>query len=255
MLVLQIAMLVYCRTYTVDNEFFLGQLHCEPKKPPAIMHKTPMIKISIVDDHVLFRNALTSMINGFGDFTVINQHNNGQELCERIAQNKPDIILLDLSMPIMNGFETAAWLQKHHPEIPILMLTMYDSDMYMLKLLRSGVKGFLKKTVTPSELKAAIHSVMNDGYYCSKPVTRKLMSLFCKDAIYDIRIHKNILSDQECDFLKLICTDFTYPEVAHAMGLNARTVDTIRAHLFLKLEVTSRVGLAMAAVRHGIVAF
>lgn len=220
------------------------------------MHKIEPIKVSLADDHVLLRNALANLIDGFGDCKVIIQCNNGKELSEEIRSGKlPDVALLDLNMPIMDGFETAAWLQQHYPAVHVLMLTMYDSELTMIRLLQAGVKGFLKKDIHPAELKFAIQSVMQSGYYYSNHTAGKLINLFRQNAEGNMDLYRSMLSEEELKFLKLVCSDMTYKEIAQKMGLNPRAVDTLRDQLFIKLDVRSRVGLAMVAIKHGVVTF
>ena len=220
------------------------------------MQKTTTIKVSMADDHVLLRNALSTLIDSFGDCKVIQQCSNGKELCDKIGEGQiPNVVLLDQNMPEMNGFETAAWLQEHYPEVNVLMLTMYDSELSMIKLLQNGVKGFLKKDITPSELKFAIHSVMQSGYYYSNHSTGKLVNLFRSNPNSTLTLQNSMLSNQELEFLKLVCSDLTYKEIAQKMGLNPRSVDSLRDQLFVKLDVKSRVGLAMVAIKHGVVTF
>lgn len=210
----------------------------------------------MADDHVLLRNALASLIDSFGNCRVIHQSGNGRELTVSIASGTvPDVVILDLSMPEMDGFETAEWLQKNAPQVHVLMLTMYDSELSLIRLLQFGVKGFLKKDIHPSELKFAIESVMHSGYYYSNHTTGKLVNLFRQGADGNNNLQKAILSEQELGFLKLACSDMTYKEIAQRMGLNPRSVDTLRDQLFIKLDVKSRVGLAMVAIRHGVVTF
>jgi DNA-binding NarL/FixJ family response regulator len=217
---------------------------------------TYRIRVAIIDDHVLLRNALSALIDGFGDFKVILECGTGRELMEKISPSiLPHVVILDLNMPDMDGFETARWIRDHYPEIHVLMLTMYDSDLSLIRLLQAGVKGFLKKDIHPSELKFAIQSVVQSGYYYSNHTTGKLVNLFRNNPEGNITLQKAMLSDQEIQFLKLVCTDMTYKEVAQKMGLNPRTVDTLRDHLFIKLDVKSRVGLAMVSIRQGIVTF
>jgi DNA-binding NarL/FixJ family response regulator len=210
----------------------------------------------MADDHILLRNALASLIDSFGDCKVIHQSTTGKELIDNIKSGFiPDVIILDLNMPEFNGYETAQWLQLHHPELKVLMLTMYDSDLTLIQLLKAGVRGFLKKDIHPSELKFAIHSVVESGYYYSNHTTGKLVNLFRSSTNNSMAVYKSILSDQELIFLKLACSDLTYKEIARQMGLNPRSVDTLRDSLFTKLDVKSRVGLAMVAIKQGIVTF
>jgi len=136
-----------------------------------------------------------------------------------------------------------------------LMLTMYDSDQSMIRLLQSGVKGFLKKDIHPAELQFAIRSVVQSGYYYSHNISGKMANLFRNNQGNNMALEKALLTEQEIIFLRLASTDRTYKEIAMEMKLNPRTVDSLRDHLFDKLDVKSRVGLAMFAIRQGIVAF
>lgn len=219
------------------------------------MNQQP-ITIALADDHVLLRSALAGLIDGFGNCKVINQSGTGKELTEYILSGHvPDVVILDLNMPDMDGFETASWLQQHAPAVHVLMLTMFDSELSLIRLLQAGVKGFLKKDIHPDELKFAIQSVMQSGYYYSSHTTGKLVNLFRNQPDGANRLQKAILSDQETEFLKLACSDLTYKEIAQKMNLNPRSVDSLRDQLFLKLDVKSRVGLAMVALRNGLAAY
>ena len=214
-----------------------------------------MIKVALADDHVLLRNALAILIDNFGECKIIHQSTNGKELIQAIANGPlPDVAILDLNMPKMDGYETAEWLHKHSPDIRVLMLTMYDSELSLIRLLQTGVRGFLKKDVHPSELRFAIQSVMQSGFYYSNHTTGKLVNLFRQNQ-GSAALQNSLLSEQEIRFLKFACSDLTYKEIARQMGLNPRSIDTLRDHLFVKLDVKSRVGLAMIAIRHGVVTF
>ncbi len=211
-----------------------------------------MTKIAMADDHILLRNALGNLIDTFGNFKVTLMANNGQELIRNLNEtNKPDILLLDLNMPLMDGFETAAWFRERYPDVHILMLTMYDAEATLIRLLQMGVKGFLKKDIHPNELKLALETVMQVGYYYSYDTTGRILNLFRN--MNDQALQRNLLSDQEVEFLKLAASDKTYKEIAMDMKLNPRSVDNLRDHLFEKLEVRSRVGLAMYAIKKGLV--
>jgi DNA-binding NarL/FixJ family response regulator len=214
------------------------------------------IKVALADDHVLLRTALASLINNFEDCSVIIQTSDGQKLIEQVKNGLvPDVILLDLNMPEMDGLQTARWLQENYPDIHVLMLTMYDSELALIRLLQAGVKGFLKKDIHPSELHFAIQSVMQSGFYYSHSATGKLVNLFRQKSDTANPLAKSILTETEIRFLQLASTEMTYKEIAQKMELNPRAVDNLRDNLFEKLSVKSRVGLVMYAIRNGVVTF
>jgi two-component system invasion response regulator UvrY len=125
-----------------------------------------IVKIALVDDHNLMRDALAIVINSFENCKVTLTAANGREFIEKLQpQNMPRLLILDLNMPLMDGFETSKWVRNHHPEILVLVLTMYDSELSLIRLLQSGVRGFLKKDIHPRELKAAIDMTVSSGYY------------------------------------------------------------------------------------------
>jgi len=217
---------------------------------------TNKIKVTLVDDHVLLREALVNLVNTFDEFKVMASLNSGYELVNSLSDSvRPDVILLDLNMPGMDGFETAKWLFKLHPEINILILTMYDSEIALIRLLQAGVKGFLKKDTHPNELRLALKAVSAGGYYYSQDTTGKLANLFQRDFENQNFVEKAILSEKEIEFLRLASTDKTYKEIASELKISPRAIDGYRDTLFEKLDVKSRVGLAIYAVKNGIVIF
>lgn len=213
-------------------------------------------KLILADDHILLRDALANLINNFDEFTVITTAGNGVEVIQAIEKGcTTDIVLMDLNMPKMDGYETAKWLVKQHPEIKIVILTMYDSEIALIRLLQAGVSGFLKKDIHPSELKNALLTIAAGEYYYSNHTTVKIASLFRKNPGNHSALEKSILNDTEIEFLKLASTEMTYKEIAHAMHMTPRHIDSYRDSLFTKLDVKSRVGLAIYAVKNGIVNF
>jgi DNA-binding NarL/FixJ family response regulator len=213
-----------------------------------------LIKVAMADDHILLRNALATLINNTGKCRVIYEAGNGKELIDKIKpDNFPDVIILDLNMPIMDGQETANYLQQNHPEIKVLMLTMFDSDLALIRLLKAGVKGFMKKDIHPSELLYAIQTTHEHGYYYSPQTSSKLAGLFRDTDDKNKSLDKIMLTDGEIEFLKLACTELTYKEIAFSLKMNPRAIDGMRDNLFTKLDIKSRVGLAMYTIRHGIV--
>lgn len=211
-------------------------------------------KVLLADDHVLLREALTTMVNSLEDFVVTAGVDHGQQVIDALNNGqKPDLIILDLSMPVMDGFETARILSEQFPEQKTLILTMYDSEIALIRLLQDGVKGFLKKDIQPRELRTALLAVVEGGFYYSSQATGKLGRMIHTHHVNKTSLEKSFLSDREVEFLKHACTDKTYKEIALDMKLTPRVVDCCRDTLFEKLDVKNRVGLAIYAIRHGLV--
>lgn len=209
-------------------------------------------KLILADDHILLRDALINLINNFEEFTVIASADDGTGVIREIENGfKADIVLMDLNMPNMDGYETAKWLTQNHPEIKIVILTMYDTEIALIRLLQAGVNGFLKKDIHPTALKEALLTVAAGEYYYSNHTTVKIASLFRNQS----NLERSMLNETEIYFLKLASTDLTYKEIAQKMGLSPRSIDTYRDCLFTKLNVKSRVGLVIYAVKNGIVNF
>jgi two-component system, NarL family, invasion response regulator UvrY len=219
------------------------------------MNTESRIKIAMADDHILLRSALATVINDFQNFQVIIEAATGEELLTKISSGAiPDIVLLDLNMPGIGGREAARRIQKDYPLVHVLMLTMYDTEISMIQLLQAGVRGFLRKDISPTELKFALRAVIHTGYYYSNDTTGKLVNLFRKRQD-NFSMARTMLTETEIIFLKHACSELTYKEIANRMNLNPRAIDNLRDSLFEKLDVKSRVGLAMYSLRHGIFSF
>ena len=209
--------------------------------------------IAIVDDHQLIAKAIGGLIQRMDEYAVMYEAENGQELIRQFNLKMiPDIVLLDINMPKMDGYETSLWLKNNYPEVKVLVLTMNDKEETIVKMLRNGAKGYILKDCKPSELKLALDSIVKKGFYYTEYVTDKLIKSLNPDHIID-PIQALGLNDRELNFIQLACTELTYAEIADKMCVSPRTVDGYRESLFQKLNVTSRVSLAMKALRMGIV--
>jgi two-component system, NarL family, invasion response regulator UvrY len=209
------------------------------------------IRVAITDDHVLLRNALARLVNGFEGYTVLVEADNGKDLRNKILQHQvPDIVLLDVSMPEMDGFETTQWLTKNYPFIKVLVLSMLSDEKTIIRIFRLGAKGYLLKNADPEELKMALDSVMNKNVYLSEYVSGKLVSGLHKDT--EKEIQPLVLNEKEREFLRWTCTELAYKDIAEKMHVSPRTVDDYRQALFTKLKVHSRVGLVLYTIRNGI---
>lgn len=210
-----------------------------------------MYKVFIVDDHGLFCQALEILINRFDNYEVGFIGRNGRELIHHMQDPAcilPDIILLDVKMPVMDGIETMEWLLVKHPAIPVIALSMEDEDITVIQMLRKGVKGYLLKDVKPEILKKALDDTLAYGFYQSEKVAKALMKNLKSEQI------KNQLKEKELEFIRLCCSELTYKEIANKMNLSPKTIDGYRESLFEKLEVKSRVGLVMFALKNKLIA-
>lgn len=179
---------------------------------------------------------------------MIFEASNGQEFCQKLSKEmQPDMILLDLSMPVMDGVETAAWIRDNCPEIKIIVISMHQDEGKVLELVRNGIKGYLLKDAEPDEFKKALDAVAKDDIYFPPFVTRHLIGSFSKGQA------KAMLSDRELQFMKLAASELTYKEIADLMAVNARTVDSYREQLFAKLNIKNRVGLVLYGIKNKLI--
>lgn len=208
-----------------------------------------MHSIAIADDHVLLLQAIADMVNRFENFRVDIQCKNGDLLIKEIskANQKPEIVLMDVNMPIMNGMEATQWLSKAFPEIKVLALSVEEDEKTILSMLRAGAKGYLLKDVDKNTLHNALITLTESGFYHSSMVDNAMYKSVTGQTEQDI-----FLKDHETEFLKLICTEMTYKEIADKMQLSPKTIDGYRDALFVKLNVKNRIGLVLYAIKQGI---
>src|SRR5680860_618554 len=202
-----------------------------------------MYNVAIVDDHTLFSKALGDLVDKFDDFEVQYFSKNGKECIDRISSSPspPDIILMDINMPIMNGIEATQYLTDHFPDIKVVGLSMNDDVSHIIHMLRAGAKGYLVKDISPFVLERALKEVATRGFYYSENVTNSLVSSIQeKDDPDKLKFKEN-----ELIFMKLACTQKTYKEIAAEMYLSPKTIDGYREALFHRLGVRSRIGLVL----------
>jgi DNA-binding NarL/FixJ family response regulator len=205
--------------------------------------------VVIIDDHLLVAKAIGSLIDQMQRYEILFEAENGLVFTEWIKKRKtpPDIVLLDINMPKMNGYETAVWLKNNHPTIMIMALTMLNDEPSIINMIKAGASGYLLKDVHPIELERALDTLVDKGVYYSEWVTNRLIKSLTKD---ETEINLNIkLNEKEKQFLQMASTELTYKEIAHVMALSTRTVEGYRDQLFVKLNVKSRVGLVLYAIK------
>lgn len=204
-------------------------------------------KILVVDDHNLFAQSLKGLINSLEGFHVVEVLKHGQELVNHYESNqiKPDIVLLDIRMPVMDGIETMRWLKENHPEQKVLALTMEHEEETIIKMFKLGCAGYLLKDIDPDEFKYAMENVLQTGYY--------------NNGISEVLNHKSEgnkngnLTKREVEFLQLVCSERTYKEIAGEMNLSPKTIDGYREQLFAKLKAKSRTGVVLYAIKNKVV--
>jgi DNA-binding NarL/FixJ family response regulator len=209
------------------------------------------IKVGLVDDHQLFLKSLALMLETLQKFEIVVEALHGADLKTKLAQKKelPDIILIDVNMPVMDGIATATWLQQTYPAIKLVALSMNDKDGAIIKMFKAGCCAYLLKDTHPAALEKALYHVYEKGFYNADTGNldfRKLLKKSDEDA------HLN-LTAKEQQFLQYACSELTYKQIAGAMGVSERTVDGYREAMFQKLHVQSRVGLCLEAVRRELV--
>jgi len=205
------------------------------------------IPIIIVDDHILFSQALKGLVNKFEGYQVIAQLKNGQELIDYFVEKKesPAIILMDVNMPIINGVDATKWITEFHPKVKVLALTMIDDESVIINMICAGASGFLLKDIHPNTLLEALNKVMTDGVYYTDRVTK---------ALINATTHKFIeLKERELIFLKYACSDMSYQQIADKMCLSYKTIDGYRESIFDKFNVSSRIGMVLYALKEKMV--
>lgn len=206
------------------------------------------LQIALVDDHKLFRSGIAAMVNELNGYSIMFEAANGQELMRKISSKlKPDIILLDINMPQMDGISTAQWLRSNYPDVNIIVLSMFEDADKVLTMVKLGVKGYLLKDAEPHEFEQALSNVAQNEVYFPAFVTRHLISNFNKP------VDTIKLNGREIEFLKLTGTELTYKEIADQMCVSVRTIDGYRDQLFDKLQIKSRVGLVLYAIKNKLI--
>lgn len=210
------------------------------------------ILVAVADDHTLLRNALARLISSFENYQVIFEADNGKDVKDKLSKHViPDIILLDVNMPESDGYETARWIYKNYPQVKVLALSMFSDEGTIIRMLRLGAKGYIMKNADPEELKLALDSVLKKDFYLSEYISGKIISGLHKDI--DMPEEPISLSEKEKEFLRWVCTELTYKDIAGKMFVSPRTVDDYRNSLFEKLKVKTRIGLVLYAIRNGLV--
>ncbi len=212
------------------------------------------IKIAIADDYKIYRDGLKVGLSADDNLEIISEADNGEDLLKLLEVNLPDVIIMDLKMPIMDGMEATKQVRKKYPSIKVLVVTMYEDDKFIIHLMENGANGYLLKNAEPDEIRRAIYSVHENGYYFNDIVNKALLKKLVLKNNLKPSFNQNIdLTEREQEVLKHICEEKTAAEIGKEIFLSPRSVEGIRQRLIEKIGVRNTAGLVMFAVKHGIV--
>ncbi|GLB50469.1 response regulator transcription factor [Neptunitalea lumnitzerae] len=207
--------------------------------------------VVIVEDHLLLSQAIAELVNSFSEFEVSYLCKNGDDFLKTLKGKKeqPDIVLMDINMPILNGIETCKILKDKYPSIRVVALSVENDEPTIIEMLKAGAKGYLLKDIEKNDLEMALTQLIQYGYYHTKEVSDILIGSLTNE----LKCQQIELKEREKEFLKLACSELTYKEIASKMFLSPKTIDGYRDTLFQKLHVKNRIGLVLYAIKNNII--
>lgn len=213
------------------------------------------IRLVIADDHDVYRDGLKTLLERTKELQVVGEAANGKELVSICEQVKPDIVLTDIKMPLMDGIEAAAYISSHMPEVKIIALSMFNQDSLILDMLNAGASGYLIKNAGRSEILEAIESVNKDVPYYCRSTSIKLAKLIGGSSLATRPVEKANFSEKELSIIRLICEEKTSREIAEVMYISPRTVDEYRDRIREKMRVKGTTGIVIYALTNDLVKF
>jgi two-component system, NarL family, response regulator DegU len=212
------------------------------------------LKVYIADDHTLFRKAMVNLIQSFDSVDSVKDAENGKELLTLMKYELPDVAIVDLQMPVMDGADTCENIVEKYPDVKIIILTMHDSERYILHMMEMGVHAFLLKNTEPDELEEAIHAVVEKDFYHNDLVASVLRkNVRDKKAGQRPDFSATELSDREIEIVKLVCQELTIKEIGNKLSISENTVRNHRVNIMEKIKVNNMVGLVKYAYETGLV--
>lgn len=213
-----------------------------------------IIKVAIADDHQIFRKGVILSLRQYTNIKFVFEAENGEDLIQKLTDNEaPDVILMDLKMPVKDGIETTKYLNKHFPSVRVIILTMYEDERFVGHLMDSGANGYLLKSTDPAEIKKAIIDVMRTGFYLNNFVNKVLIKKNYAKQKFNPNLNSEVvISEREKEVLTLVCMEFTAHEIAQKMEISARTVEAIKDRLMERFGVKNSVGLVFYAMKNSL---
>lgn len=215
------------------------------------MSKSPKIRLYVADDHILFRKGLIRLIQSFTRISEIREATNGRDLIRLVSENPPDVVLVDLHMPIMGGDEVCKWMEKNYPDVKVVMLTMEDAHEYVQQLISMGAHAYVSKGAAPDEVERAIYSVYDNDFYHNDLVAQALRN-FAKRIVRK-KGESTQFTERELDVIQLICEELTMREIANKLELSESTIQNHRVTIMNKMGVKNTAGLVKFAFTKGLI--
>ncbi|MBN8860572.1 MAG: response regulator transcription factor [Sphingobacteriales bacterium] len=213
-----------------------------------------IIKVAIADDHKIFRKGVILSLRQYTNIKFVLEAENGEELLNGLPEAEPDVVLMDLRMPVKDGIEATKTISKDFPRIHVIVLTMYEDERFVSHLMENGANGYLLKSADPSEIKKAILEVVAKGYYLNNFVNKVLLKKsHSRTKVIPSLNSEIVISDKEREVLRLLCMEFTALEIAQKMYISPRTVEAIKDRLMDRFNVKNTAGLVFFAVKNNLI--
>jgi DNA-binding NarL/FixJ family response regulator len=212
------------------------------------------IKLAIADDHKIFRNGLKATLEDCAEFDLVLEASNGKQLIAMLASETPDVILMDIKMPELDGIQTTSYVKQHYKQIKVLALSMFNEDKYIVDMMKAGASGYLLKNAEPEEIIEAISTVYYKDYYFNEHLSITLIKQLAGDTHRGNTAQTlEDFNEREIEVLRLVCQEYSNHEIADKICLSVRTVEGYRARLFEKTKSKNLVGLVIFAIKTGII--
>lgn len=220
----------------------------------TILNEKNLLRIGIVDDHLLFRRSMSLLINSFKGISVIFDAENGKTFLEKLRGNPIDIVLLDLHMPVMDGYEVCKLLLQDYPQIKILVVSQLSTRESIHKVMELGANGYFTKNSDPDQLESALRNVQDNGFYFGLELGTviKEAMLWEKNSYKKTKYPKDLLSDRELQIIKMICKELSSKEIAERLFITLKTVETHRRHIMDKTDAKNFIGVLLFAIKNKI---
>lgn len=212
------------------------------------------IKVAIADDHKIFRKGVILSLRHYSNLKFVLEADNGEELLSNIEKAQPEVVLMDLRMPVKDGIETTKYISRHYPNISVIILTMHEDERFVNHLMENGAHGYLLKSTDPSEIKKAITDVVTKGFYLNNFVNRILLKKAHNKSKAAPSLNNELdINDKEKTVLKLICLEYTSIEIGEKMGISSRTVESIKERMMERFGLKNTAGLVFFAAKNDLI--